>query len=319
LRSSDFDSDFHRKFMGIQPMVFCALLGCLISLLIIPLILLPGLMRSLTVRRGSEERRFEGRDKTPTPVPGLGGIVLATSFLGVATLIYFLYPAAWMTKSHTNLAIVWTGLAMFFLGLWDDFRPLRAHWKVLVQTLISVAAYCQGVQIETFTNPLGGASYPLGVWSGLITVLWLLGLTNLIALAGRINGLAGGLGLVLLGLLAVAGFGSGAEFSALCAIGVAGALLGFLVYNFPPSRIRLEGGGACFVGFLIGSLTTVKPHSDARLSAMEVLFVLVLPLSGLGLAIWRVTPKGLPGAHLAPKHAHRRLLEISVPPARGRS
>src|SRR6266511_198428 len=118
--------------MGIQPMVFCALLGCLISMLIIPLMLLPGLMRSIKVSPSSRGRPAHEVPRDHCPVCSLGGIALATSFLGVATLTYFLYPTAW-TTSHTNVASIWTALAIFLLGLWNDFRPLRVSWKLSLQ------------------------------------------------------------------------------------------------------------------------------------------------------------------------------------------
>jgi UDP-GlcNAc:undecaprenyl-phosphate GlcNAc-1-phosphate transferase len=305
--------------MGIQPMVFCALLGCLISMLIIPLMLLPGLMRSIKVSPSSRGQHTHDTTGDNRPVCSLGGIALATSFLGVATLTYFLYPTAW-TTSHTNVAIIWTALAILFLGLWNDFRPLRPSWKLSLQIVIAVAAYCQGIRIETFTNPAGSADLQLGVWSALVTVVWLVGLTKLIDFTSRIEGLTAGLGLVLLGLRAITGFGSGAEFPALCSIGIAGALVGFLIYNLPPAKIRLGGGGAGFVGFLIASLTTVNSdHESSALSASTFAAVLILPILGVTFADFRRDTKGSPAATLVTKPVHRRFTEMEVPRARGRS
>ena len=305
--------------MGIQPMVFCALLGCLISLLIIPLMLLPGLMRSIKTCRSQEHDDSETSSDVNQPVCGLGGIALATSFLGVAALIYFLYPTTWTSASQANVAIVWTGLAIFFLGLWDDFRPMQSGWKLALQTVIAIAAYCQGVQIDAFTNPSGTADFHLGAWGGAVTVLWLVGLTNLIEFTRRIDGLTVGIGLVLLGYRAATGFGSGADFPALFSIGVAGALIGILIYNLPPTRVRLGGGGAGFVGFLVASLTTIHSNHESTLSASVFVAVLVLPILG---GIWleaRSREKISPILPFSSRPARQRRVERAEPPPGSRS
>src|SRR5262245_45578212 len=148
--------------MGFEPMLFCLLLGCLISLLIIPLMLLPALRRSLPLqerRRTPDLLTPRERFATPErerPAPRAGGVALAAAFLGVSLLIVLLYPAAWTREGSISLGIVWTALAMFFVGLWDDFQPLGRGRRLLIQTLISAAACVQGVRIDTFIAPLNG-------------------------------------------------------------------------------------------------------------------------------------------------------------------
>jgi UDP-GlcNAc:undecaprenyl-phosphate GlcNAc-1-phosphate transferase len=296
--------------MGFEPMLFCLLLGCLISLLIIPLMLLPALRRSLPL----QERRkatdpFVGRERFVVPerenrAPRAGGVALAAAFLGVSLLIVLLYPAAWTKEGPISLGIVWTALAMFLIGLWDDFQPLGRGRRLLIQTLISVAACAQGVRIDTFIGPFGGVISNLGAWNNLVTVLWLVGLTNLFHRINAINGLAGGVGFVLMALLAYASAGTGAAFSALGAIGMAGALLGFLVYNLPPTRIYLGSGGAALIGFLAGNFSIVHPDKD---TAMAASLVLILPALGLCLAVWPRSPKVLPSVPAAMDPGHRRL------------
>src|SRR5882672_472946 len=244
---------FNRAFlpgnMNVTPMLYCLLLGCLISLLIIPLMLLPGLRRSLP-RLGRRQAPDELSEQNEgLPIPRLGGVALAAAFVGVSLLICFLYPATWVEKGRITLGIVWTALAMFFVGIWDDFRPMGTGRKLLVQTLIAIAACVQGIHLEAFGSPLRGVTSHVGVWSWVLTVLWLVALTNLFHRFDAINGLAGGVGFVVLSLLAYAGAVAGTGFSVLCSIGMAGALLGFLVYNLPPARTYMGGGGAGLIGF----------------------------------------------------------------------
>jgi UDP-GlcNAc:undecaprenyl-phosphate/decaprenyl-phosphate GlcNAc-1-phosphate transferase len=300
--------------MNVTPMLYCLLLGCLISLLIIPLMLLPGLKRALPLlgrRRVPDEPA-----KETLPVPRLGGVALAAAFVGVSLLVCFLYPASWAEKGRISLGIVWTALAMFFVGVWDDFRPMGAGRKLLVQTLISIAACVQGIHLEAFNGPLQNFTSHLGVWSWVITVLWLVALTNLFHRFDAINGLAGGVGFVVLSLLAYAGAAAGAGFSALCAIGMAGALLGVLVYNLPPTRICMGGGGTGLIGFLIANFSIVHPDKDISMAAI---LVLILPLLGMCLAVWPGAPKVLSSGTSVPRLTSRRLTTVSVSRPRDRS
>ncbi len=302
--------------MSVTPMLYCLLFGCLISLLIIPVMLWPSLKRSLPLLRGGREAGFAGAHKEGLLVPKLGGVALAAAFVGVSLLICFLYPATWAEKGRISLGIVWTSLAMFFVGIWDDFRPLGLGRKLLVQTLISIAACVQGIHFEAFNSPLQGLSSHLGVWSGVVTVLWLVALTNLFHRFEAINGLAGGVGFVVLSLLAYAGAAAGAGFPTLCAIGMAGALLGFLVYNLPPARIYMGAGGAGLIGFLIANFSIVHPDKE---TSMAAILVLLLPLLGMGLAVWPGIPKVSPSAPSGARPGHRHLEALGVSRPRGRS
>jgi UDP-GlcNAc:undecaprenyl-phosphate GlcNAc-1-phosphate transferase len=295
--------------MSVTPMLYCLLLGCLISLLIIPLMLLPALSRSLP-RLGRRQAPDELSEKNEgLPIPRLGGVALAAAFVGVSLLICVLYPATWVEKGRVTLGIVWTALAMFFVGIWDDFRPMGAGRKLLVQTLIAIAACVQGIHLEAFGGPLPNITSHLGIWSWVLTVLWLVALTNLFHRFDAINGLAGGVGFVVLSLLAYAGAVVGAEFSVLCAIGMAGALLGFLVYNLPPARIHMGGGGAGLIGFLIANFSIVHPDKQ---TSMAVILVLALPLLGIGLAMWPGVSNLPPSEPSRHKPAVRRLTTPGV-------
>ena len=108
-------------------------------------------------------------------------------------------------------------------------------------------------------------------------MLWLVGMTNLINLIDGADGLAGGICLMLMTLLTYVGHESG-SFELLVA-GMAGALLGFLRFNFPPARIYLGDGGAYFLGFQIGLFAILSSHKGTVFAALVApLFVLALPI-----------------------------------------
>jgi UDP-N-acetylmuramyl pentapeptide phosphotransferase/UDP-N-acetylglucosamine-1-phosphate transferase len=198
---------------------------------------------------------------------------------------------------------------MFGLGLWDDIKHLGAKRKLLGQILIATAVCSFGIGIQTFKIPFTDNIIHLGGWGGLITVLWLVGMTNLINLIDGVDGLAGGICLMLMTLLAFVGHQTGNL--ELVASGMAGALLGFLWFNFPPARIYMGDGGAYLLGFQIGLFTIVSSQKGTILPALVApLFVLALPIVDTSLAILRRGLRGLPVFRPDRKHIHHRLMDM---------
>jgi len=165
--------------------------------------------------------------------------------------------------------------------------------------------------IEQFKIPFVERIIHLGGWGVLLTILWLVGMTNLINLIDGVDGLAGGICLMLMALLAYVGHQSG-SFELLVA-GMAGALLGFLWFNFPPARIYLGDGGAYFLGFQIGLFAIVSSHKGTVFAALAApLFVLALPIVDTTLAIFRRGLRGLPIFRPDRRHLHHHLLNMGM-------
>ncbi len=241
------------------------------------------------------------------PVPRIGGIALVLPFLLVAALVFIAVPPA-PDRVVIRLTIVLTGLLMFLLGFMDDLRPLGAKRKLLGQIIISSVAWFGGAEITTFANPFNEVIYQLGWLSWPVTVLWLVAFTNLINLADGVDGLAGGIGFMLMLLLAYVGWNSNLAFSTFCAVAMCGALLGFLCHNFPPAKIYMGDGGAYFTGFLIGLLSLVGSQKGTVVSALIApAFALALPIIDVSLAILRRGLKGLPVFRPDRRHIHHRL------------
>src|ERR1035437_706114 len=136
-------------------------------------------------------------------------------------------------------------------------------------------------------------------------------MTKLINLIDGVDGLAGGICLLLMTLLAYVGY-QGGTF-ALLASGMAGALLGFLAFNFPPARIYLGDGGAYFLGFQIGLFSILSSHKGTVFAALTApLFVLALPILDTALAILRRGLRGLPIFRPDRQHIHHHLLGMGL-------
>jgi len=191
----------------------------------------------------------------------------------------------------------------------DDLNPLGAKGKLMVQVLIASCVWFSGIGIMSFKIPFSGHLIHFGNWGIVFTIVWLVGITNLINVIDGVDGLAAGICLMLMVLLAYVGHQTG-SFE-LIASGMAGALLGFLCFNFPPARIYLGDSGAYFLGFQIGFLALVGSHKGTIVAALVApLFALAFPIVDMLLAILRRGVRGLPIFRPDRGHIHHRLLQM---------
>ena len=255
-------------------------------------------------------RTAELHHKSGKNISRLGGIGLAVGLLCTAAT-YLCGPFTANDKMTCQFVVVLT-LAMFTLGLWDDVRALGARRKLLGQILIASAAFWGGISIENLTIPFGQQGVlTLGLWAWPVTVLWLVAITNLINLIDGVDGLAGGISLMLMILLAIVG--GGGNCVSYLASGLIGALLGFLWFNFPPAKIYMGDGGAYSLGFLIACLTIVSSQKGTIIAALIApLFALALPILDTSIAILRRGLHGLPLFRADRRHIHHHLLSEGI-------
>jgi UDP-GlcNAc:undecaprenyl-phosphate/decaprenyl-phosphate GlcNAc-1-phosphate transferase len=291
----------------LEILLFCVAAGFLVSLVANGIILRVWSRRLELPSRVAEFHHWQTADETP--VPRFGGVALAAAFAVLMCLPWgFLFgfrpnPQLWV--------IAGTALAMFGLGFWDDLRALGARRKLAGQVLIASAAYWLGLGIHLYKIPLSERTLDLGIYAWPVTVFWLVAMTNLINLIDGVDGLAGGIALMMMVLLSIVSHGIG--FESPVAAGMAGALLAFLRFNFPPAKIYLGDGGAYFLGFLIGGLTIYNSQKGAVVAALIApLFVLALPILDTTLAIARRALNGLPLFHADQRHLHHRLLQSGL-------
>ena len=246
----------------------------------------------------------ETRKRHDAPVPRLGGapIMLATS-LGLIVIL---------TMSPEN-ATIWFpvllgSLLMYGLGLWDDLRPLGARVKLLGQVAIAVLVYWQGLRIDLVSYPGGEWSVELGWWALPVTVFWLIAVPNIINLIDGFDGLAGGLGIFLAVTLGIVGLHNEQLPVAWYAFTMAGALLGFLIFNFPPAKIYLGDGGAYLIGFCIAALSLSSSNKGSVAAVLLVTVVaLGLPILDTSFAILRRGARGIPLFKADDEHFHHKL------------
>lgn len=292
----------------LEQLMICGLVGFAVSLGI-SVAIIRASRRQLSSRLADFHHTRSTDSPDQMPVPRFGGVALAAAFAILVCLpSNFLFgfqfdPMRWVIASMA--------LAMFGLGFWDDVRRLGAKRKLAGQLVIASAAYFLGLGIHQFKIPLADRILDLGFYGWPVTVFWLVAMTNLINLIDGVDGLAGGIAFMLMLLLTAVG--SGMDLVSVLAAGMAGALVAFLRFNFPPAKIYLGDGGAYFLGFLIGCLTIYNSHKGTVVAALIApLFVLALPILDTSFAMLRRGLNGLPLFRPDRRHLHHRILQSGV-------
>jgi UDP-GlcNAc:undecaprenyl-phosphate GlcNAc-1-phosphate transferase len=238
------------------------------------------------------------------------GVVLGSAFLGLSS-----FPR-W-ASSNLCKGIALGLLPILVVSLWDDIRPLRATTRLAAQTLGAGIAVWYGVVLAPTTH-LFGQSVALGPFAILISVLWLIGVTNAFNIVDGLDGLSAGLALISAGSLTAVFLLSGQTGMARASLVLAGGLIGFLPYNLYPAKIFLGDTGSMAIGF---SLACFALSGGATLSAgfatLLPVFVLGLPVAetliSIARRIVRRLETGTSGVLEADRdHIHHRLLALGI-------
>jgi len=225
-----------------------------------------------------------------SPIPLAGGFAvltgillplliagLALSFLPFAQTKFGALSYGFDKRAWQLAAIGGGAIGMTLLGWLDDRHELKAGPKFAGQLAIAALVAWSGVRITLFV--------PNELFSYAITILWILTLVNAFNFMDNMNGLCAGLGIIGAWLFAISAATAGQYLVALIALLTAGALLGFLPYNFPNARAFLGDAGSHLVGFLLAVLAILPhfytPESPRRFAVVTPLLVLAVPLGDL--------------------------------------
>ncbi len=249
----------------------------------------------------------EHRKKHGRAISRLGGVpIFITLLLGAI----YMSTSVRQTERNWWLLMGVNGL-MFGIGFLDDLRPLGARVKLCGQIGVACVLYGLGGSIDFVAHPITHQSIPLGMWSPLVTIFWLIALPNVINLIDGMDGLATGFGLFLCLTLAFVGHFSGFPDVVMISTIMAGALAGFLLFNFPPAKIFLGDGGAYLIGFFIATVSLNCARKGYVVSSLLVMMVAMgLPILDTAFAIARRAIRGVPLFRADAEHIHHRLISL---------
>ncbi|MGH9547245.1 MAG: MraY family glycosyltransferase [Terriglobales bacterium] len=271
------------------------------------------MVRSVATARGW---LWPARDRHihQTPLPRLGGVAIYLSFLisvGVGWIAnrYF-HEFVSASPLRTLLTILIPGTLIFLLGIYDDIRPVGPYFKFAVQAVAAIMLFAGGLKILAL--PVLFGSHRFGWAIGLpITILWVLGITNAFNLIDGLDGLAAGSALFSTLVVFVVAIFSGSTLVSLLTLALAGAILGFLRFNFNPATIFLGDCGSLFIGFMLSALAlegaTQKAPTVIAVAIPVVSFG--LPILETLLSIFRRLISGKPVFTADREHIHHKLLQ----------
>ena len=262
-------------------------------------------VRDLALRVGWADEGG-GRRQHAGRLPNAGGLAVYAGVVGSLAVASAVRPIVVEDVLIKLLAVMLGGTLLLFVGFLDDQFELSPWIRLAAQTLAALLAYGAGVRIEAaFGSPLD----PL--LSLFLTWLWLVGITNAMNLIDGLDGLAGGIALITsVGLLfASAQFESRAAATLVLAA-LAGAALGFLRHNLPPSKIIMGDSGAYFFGFVLASAAILGYVKVTTVfSLVPVALFLAVPILDTTLVFLQRLARGKnPLSTPGRDHLHHRLL-----------
>lgn len=198
------------------------------------------------------------------PVPLTGGIAI---FIVFSAALAIKWGELWPTHPKISIALA-AGVLMFILGLVDDVRELKSHQKFFFQIVIILLLIGFGVKATLFGKPL----------SYIITFLWLLGITNAFNLLDNMDGLSSGIAVIASLFLGINFLMEGFFLLGFFSLVFAAAVLGFLLFNFPPAKIYLGDSGALFIGYTLGAITILGSQRSGKSLFVTILFPILIML-----------------------------------------
>ena len=254
------------------------------------------------------------------PMPRLGGLAVIAGFLVSAIYLVItmnIEKKINFAEENLNKKLFGCFLGIIVLGITcyiDDVKSIKPLTKLAGQTIAAVIVVCSGVLIDNFTIPFKENSVMLNeVFSFILTVGWIIGITNAINLIDGLDGLSSGITLIsCISLLIIFALNESPLIAIVLITALAGAIVGFLPYNFSPAKTFIGDVGSNFMGFslaVISILGVAKTYTAIVIVAPII--VLALPIFDTLWAIIRriVKTKSIKGVFKADKgHLHHRLM-----------
>jgi UDP-GlcNAc:undecaprenyl-phosphate GlcNAc-1-phosphate transferase len=237
------------------------------------------------------------------PVPYLGGVSMWLSFLFALAFTYEGSFSGQVTGILLSASIVVT------LGLFDDLKVLSPKVKLGGQVVAVFVLIKSGIMVQLAILP---------PWANLLlTVFWMVGVTNAVNLIDVSDGLAAGVSSIAGMFLYIIALAADATVIPMLVLAQVGASLGFLAYNRPPARIYMGDTGSMLLGFLLGTVAMIGQYTfNHRFAAVAPVVILGIPIFDTLYVMGVRKVRGIPMMQGSPDHFAVRMRNNGWPSGR---
>lgn len=237
-------------------------------------------------------------------VPYLGGVAIVVAFSLVILAAALLRPDGGNTRALAVTLGLGVGLAL--LGLVDDLRGLPVWLRIAVEAGAGVVVYATGTRAH-----LAGAGLGL---DALVTVAWVVGITNAFNLLDNMDGLSAGVATIASFWFFVVSVVNGQYFVAVLALALVGCSAGFLRHNRFPARIYMGDAGSLYLGFVLSVLALrLRSYESLRLTFLVPIMILAVPIFDTALVVVARSLHRRSPFHGGRDHTSHRLVFVGLP------
>lgn len=265
-------------------------------------------MRKVAVRLDIMDKPDSSRKVQTNPVPYLGGVGLMLAFLICICmgLLVIDPPDSVIIDSMNLLAPC---LFMGLVGFWDDLRNLSAYFRLMIQVVLGLVCSVSITFGSTSGNATGNESLNI-----LLTILWLVGITNAVNFFDNYDGGAAIATLITAFGMSVYSYLTGQLYLFSVNVVLMGALLGFFYWNRKPARVYMGDAGALFIGMLLASLAVrLDPVAQSKLVSLSIpILFLALPILDTTTVVISRLRNGRSPLHGGLDHISHRLSNLGL-------
>ncbi|GAB4548647.1 MAG: MraY family glycosyltransferase [Anaerolineae bacterium] len=231
-----------------------------------------------------------------TPIPRLGGIAM----YGAVVIALLVFRGRYVNQLISILlGATWVSI----VGVWDDRWGLRPILKLVGQVVAAVILIVTGVQVQFL---------PSQALNWVVTIVWVVGLTNALNFLDNMDGLSGGIAAIASAFFLLMAVQNGQYLVGILSAALLGASIGFLVYNFNPATIFMGDTGSLFLGFMLAAVGIKLrfPGNTDAITWMVPVLVLGVPIFDTSLVVFSRLRRGLHPATAGKDHTSHRLVRM---------
>lgn len=244
-----------------------------------------------------------GHKSHDSPVPYLGGVAIVVAFAGVVVGAALLKPP--ISGLDELVTVLLLGIVLAFVGLADDLWNLAPVVRVVVEIVFALQLW----RMETGVHLTGSPAIDI-----VLTVVWVVGITNAFNLLDNMDGLAAGQAAICASTMFAVAVANGQVLVGALSVALIGCAVGFLRLNFHPAKIYMGDGGALFLGFMVAYLgLKLQFESSVSESFLVPVVACAIPVLDTSLVTFSRLSTGRSPFRGGRDHISHRLVHVGLP------